>query len=389
MGETSFEYSRIPLIFAFQETVSAKDTYAGQIGTVALTAQLLKPKDVESNTVVVFMHPIGGGSYLPILHSLAKQGVHVLWCDSRYRGTDSALIMEKVLIDLGECIKSLKDRHGYEKVILGGWSGGGALTLFYQSEAEQPSIEKTPAGDILNLKEQKFIPADGIMLIAAHLSRHKTFTEWIDPSVTEERNPEKRKLEYDIYDSENPNQPAYSSEFLSAYREAQIKRNVKISSWVKERLNDFKRNNEPERELGFVVHRTMADPKWLDSTIDPNDRTPNWCFLGNPETVNNSPIGLARFCSLRSWLSQWSYEDSNGDGIGCARNTSVPTLVIGNTADDAIPPSHTNRLFDAVPHEDKELHWIDKANHYYFGQPEKSEEAAMLCKTWLSGKGLI
>ena len=100
MGETSFEYSRIPLIFAFQETVSAKDTYAGQIGTVALTAQLLKPKDVESNTVVVFMHPIGGGSYLPILHSLAKQGVHVLWCDSRYRGTDSALIMEKVLIDL-------------------------------------------------------------------------------------------------------------------------------------------------------------------------------------------------------------------------------------------------------------------------------------------------
>ena len=99
MSETSFEYSRIPLIFAFQETVSAKDTYAGQIGTVALTAQLLKPKDVESKTVIVFMHPIGGGSYLPILHSLAKQGVHVLWCDSRYRGTDSALIMEKVLIE--------------------------------------------------------------------------------------------------------------------------------------------------------------------------------------------------------------------------------------------------------------------------------------------------
>ena len=52
----------------------------------------------------------------------------------------------------------------------------------------------------------------------------------------------------------------------------------------------------------------MADPKWLDPSIDPNGRKPNWCFLGEPEVVNNSPIGLARYCSLRSWLSQWSYD---------------------------------------------------------------------------------
>ena len=28
-----------------------------------------------------------------------------------------------------------------------------------------------------------------------------------------------------------------------------------------------------------------------------------------------SPVGLARFCSLRSWLSQWSYDDANGGGV--------------------------------------------------------------------------
>ena len=28
-----------------------------------------------------------------------------------------------------------------------------------------------------------------------------------------------------------------------------------------------------------------------------------------------SPVGLARFCTLRSWLSQWSYDDANGDGV--------------------------------------------------------------------------
>ena len=79
--------------------------------------------DSTNKTAVVFMHPTGGGSYLPMLNSLAKQNIDTVWCDSRYRGTDSALIMEKVLIDLGNCIKSLKLDHGYEKIVLGGWSG--------------------------------------------------------------------------------------------------------------------------------------------------------------------------------------------------------------------------------------------------------------------------
>ena len=135
MTNSISKYKRIPLIIAFQETSQYKDTYAGEIGTVALTAHLLKPENSEGKSVVVFMHPTGGGSYLPMLNSLAKQGIDTVWCDSRYRGTDSALIMEKVLIDLGNCIKHLKEVHGYKKVILGGWSGGGSLSLFYQSQA--------------------------------------------------------------------------------------------------------------------------------------------------------------------------------------------------------------------------------------------------------------
>ena len=90
---------------------------------------------------------------------MAKQGIDTVWCDSRYRGTDSALIMEKVLIDLGQCVKHLKEIHKYEKVILGGWSGGGSLSLFYQSQAEKPSITETPAGDPIDLLSQNFIPA--------------------------------------------------------------------------------------------------------------------------------------------------------------------------------------------------------------------------------------
>ena len=49
------KYQRIPLIFAFKDTSSYKDTYAGEIGTVALTAHLLKPLDSTNKTAVVFM----------------------------------------------------------------------------------------------------------------------------------------------------------------------------------------------------------------------------------------------------------------------------------------------------------------------------------------------
>ena len=61
------------------------------------------------------------------------------------------------------------------------------------------------------------------------------------------------------------------------------------------------------------AHGTVADPRWLDPTVDPNERTPGTSYLGDPQVVNMSPVGLARFCTLRNWLSQWSYDDAGAD----------------------------------------------------------------------------
>ncbi len=83
----------------------------------------------------IFMHPTGGGMYLPIVPGLAAAGHHVIWANSRYRGTDSALIMEKVVADLGQVVKDAKERLGYEQVVLAGWSGGGSLSAYYQAVA--------------------------------------------------------------------------------------------------------------------------------------------------------------------------------------------------------------------------------------------------------------
>lgn len=382
---TKHEYDRIPYLVIFDDDSSFRDTYGGVTESVVLESYLLRPKDVESDTVIVFMHPIGGGAYLPMSNALPRAGHHVIYCNSRYRGADYALIMEKVVQDLGACIRDAKERLGYKKVILAGWSGGGSLSLYYQQQAQKATITQTPAGEGPDLTELDLPAADGMMLLAAHISRHGTLTEWMDPSILDESDPTKRDPELDLYDPDNPHQPPYPPEFIERYREAQVARNRRITAWVKETLADLKEQGEENMERAFTVHGTMADPRWLDPTLDPNDRVPGRCYLGDPRIVNMGPVGLARFSTLRSWLSQWSYDDANGDGERCAADLDVPTLVVGNSADDACTPSHTQRLYDAVGHPDKTMHTIQGATHYYSG-PEQApylKEAVDVITDWL------
>ncbi|NDK90214.1 alpha/beta fold hydrolase [Gordonia desulfuricans] len=369
MSGNRFEYDRIPYLIVFDDTSAYRDTYGGVTESVVLESYLLKPKGIDSDTVVVFMHPIGGGAYLPMTNALPRAGHHVIYCNSRYRGVDSALIMEKVVADLGACVRDAKERLGYRNVVLAGWSGGGALSQYYQQQAQHATVTATPAGEPPDLTRLDLPAADGLMLLAAHVSRHGTLTEWMDPSIIDETDPAQRDPELDLYNPDNPNQPPYTEEFLTRYRSAQVDRNRRITGWVKEQLADLRDSGEPLMERGFIVHGTMADPRWLDLTQDPNDREPG-CYLGDPRVVNMGPVGLARFTTLRSWLSQWSIDDANGDGPRCAADLAVPALVIGNSADNACTPSHTHRLFDGIGHPDKTLHTIDGATHYYSGREQ-------------------
>ena len=379
---------RTPYLMLFQEKSSGfKDVYGG-VDMVVLRSHLLRPPASESKTVIIFMHPIGGGEYLPLPMALAKAGHHVIYCQSRYPNNDTALIMEKVAVDLGECIRDAKERLGYETVILGGWSGGGSLALFYQRQAENTTVTCTPAGDPPNLREENLIPADGMLLLAAHVSRALTLTEWMDASIVDEADPQTRDPELDLYNPDNPNQPPYSLEFQERYHAAQIARNRRITTWVKNKLQELQDQGRPDEEFSFTVQGTMAAPVWLDKTIDPNERKPNSCFLGDPRIVNNGPVGLARFTTLRSWLSQWSYDESNANGIEDAANMRLPTLVISNGADDACTPSHAKRLYDAVSSDNKEFVEIAGATHYYLGQREELKKAEQACTLWLRKQGL-
>jgi pimeloyl-ACP methyl ester carboxylesterase len=378
---------REPYGFVHKDTGRLKEVYGGPTGQVFVECMRIRPDDVDSKTVILFSHPVGGGSFLPLVTALAHAGRHVIYCNPRYRGNDSALILEKCVLDLGACIKDLKTRFGYEKVLLGGWSGGGSLSLFYQEQAEHPSITETPAGDPVDLVGAELVPADGVLLLAAHISRSVTMTEWLDPSILDEKKPFERDPSLNIYDPACPEKAPYSPEFVKRFREAQIARNRRITAFAKAELARLKAEGDPDAERCFVVQGTMCDVRWLDPTQDPSDRRPYTCYLGEPKIANDGPVGLGRFTTLRSWLSQWSYDESRANGVKNAANISCPVLVINNTADLACTPSHAQRLYDAVASADKTLVQIDKADHYYVERKDLLPQAVSVVGGWMDARG--
>jgi pimeloyl-ACP methyl ester carboxylesterase len=386
------DIERLPLHVAFRDTAAFTETYgfAGNSGMVNLEGQLLRPRGVPSATVYLFMHPTSTLNLLPMPRALVEAGLHVLCAASRYPKNDAALIMEKVAIDMGRWIDHARDALGYARVVLVGWSGGGSLSLFYQAQAEAPTIVATPAGDPVDLTAERLRPADGIVFIAAHLSRAETLTEWLDPSVRFEADPDDRDPALDIHDPACPAQPPYPADFLAAFRAAQVARNRRITGWCLDTLDRLKRTGGAERERAFVVHRTMCDPRWLDPTLDPNGRKPGWTYLGDPRTVNVGPVGLARYTTLRSWLSQWSVDLSNAKGpANAARVRRTPVLQIENGADDAVPATHNPAIRTALATPDKEFVSIPGATHYYLGQPEHLATCIATVTDWSRRKGLL
>ena len=106
--------------------------------------------------------------------------------------------------------------------------------------------------------------------------------------------------------------------------------------------------------------------------------------------MNVGPVGLARFSTLRSWLSQWSYDKSNGKGAqNAAKITAIPVLQIVNQADDAVPATHNPIVRAALATPDKEYVEIQGGTHYYLGQPQQLKRCIDTVMDWSRRKGLL
>lgn len=319
---------------------------------------------VRSRVAAVVIHPTSNfmGHYL--LAPLAQRGLAVLGLNTRYQGSDVSLLLERAIQDLGAGVQWLRAQ-GYERVVLIGNSGGAALVCLYQAQAERLDITATPAGDPIALHPSQLPPADAIVLTAAHRGRAHLLASWIDPAVTDERDPLASDPSLDMFNPDNG--PPYSAAFLLRYRAAQRARIERLETWARATLSRVRGPAFGWQDMAFVVHRTLADPRCLDPALDANDRLPGTTVWGAPRAQNVAANSMGRYTSLTSFLSQWA-PCSRGDGPACLARTSVPVLLVEHTADASTFPSDHAAWARAAATRLQHVR-LEGGTHYLSGQP--------------------
>jgi pimeloyl-ACP methyl ester carboxylesterase len=306
---------------------------------------------------------------------LGRRRRALLGLNTRYVANDCMLLMERAIQDLGAGVAHLRQR-GYGKIVLIGNSGGGALAAMYQEQAEKLTIATTPDGRPIDLAPGDLPPIDGIALLCAHPGRAHTLTDWVDPAITDEQDILSVDPGLDMYDGRNG--PPYDTDWLEKYRAAQLARNERLTDWVLRRLAEIE--GTPATDQAFIVHRTMADPRFLDLSLDPNDRETGTIW-GDPKPINYAANNIGRFTTLRSFLSQWSKRLSRADGPKCLANTSVPVLNVDYTADKCVFPSDIEKWSRAAKGRCRD-YALRGVGHYPHEMPEKIEEVCDVLVDW-------
>mgnify|MGYP003574879016 CR=1 FL=1 len=319
----------------------------------------------------ILIHPTSNFIRHYLLEPLHRRGVAALGLNTRYLGSDVAMVLERAIQDLGAGVRWLRGQ-GYEHIVLIGNSGGAALVSFYQEQAENLTIFDTPAGDPIDLSPDDLPPAQGVVLSAAHLGRARLMQSWIDPAVIDEGDLLSTDPALDMF---NPaHGPPYPASFLDRYRAAQRDRQNRIEQWARAKLSQLRAIPGGPADMAFVVHRTLADPRCLDPSIDPNDRVPGLSVWGEPRSQNLAANSMGRYTSLTAWLSQWAM-CSRGDGPRCLSHTSVPVLLAEHTADSSTFPSDAAEWMRAASGRAVHVR-LKGGDHYLSGQPQLIEQLA-------------
>lgn len=322
-------------------------------------------------TAVILTHPRGDFSVHYACPLLAAAGYAVLGFATRYLNNDTDCLHENCIVDVKAAYDEMK-RRGAEAVVLLGNSGGGSLMAMAQAE--------------LGI-------GDGWVGLAAHPGEGMFMNQVIDPSVADESDPFSRIPELDMYNPDNgwrpwPEPCAYDRDWLATYRAAQIARVARIDATAKQsiadaadaagRLKAVDRGSDPARwrdlrartvfSKYLVIYRTLADPAYLDLSIDPDDRPMGSLFaFPDPLDANYGRGGLARSMTARGWLSTWSGLSSHAKLADTMPRVKVPTILVHPTADTEIRIWQAKEIVAASGAEDQTYVEMKGAPHYLEG----------------------
>ena len=328
-------------------------------------------------TAVILSHPRGDFSVHYACPLLAAAGYAVLGFGTRYLNNDTDCLHESCIVD----VKTVHDemiRRGAEAVVLLGNSGGGSLMAMAQAE--------------LGI-------GDGWIGMAAHPGEGVFMLQVIDPSVADEDDPFATVPELDMYNPDNGWRPVagavpYDPDWLAALprragrpgRPHRRHRQGDASPTPTDaggRLRGVDKAADPAawRELRrravftqyLTIYRTLADPAYLDLSIDPDERPMGSLFaFPDPFDANYGRGGLARTMTARGWLSTWSGLSSHAKLADTMPKVTVPTILVHPTADTEIRVWQAKEIVANAGADDITYVEMKGAPHYLEGHRTRS-----------------
>ncbi|MGD9941698.1 MAG: alpha/beta hydrolase [Burkholderiaceae bacterium] len=336
----------------------------------------------DKSAAFIVIHPSSNfmGHYL--LEPMQRRGRAILGLNTQFVGNDTYMSTAAALKDLGAGVRFLREQ-GYRHVCLIGNSGGAALTSWYQAEAEQLTLTRSVDGEPIDLSPADLPPVDSIALVAPHPGRCLIISKRLDAAMVDEDDLLTTDPELDIFNPDNG--PPFSSAFVEKIRAAQLARNRRITAWCQARLELFRGTSTiaPITDQPFIIHRSHADPRFLDPALEPSDRKPGTSYGNDVRKSNFAANSLGRISTVRAWLDQWSYDLARTNGPQALARTTVPVLINYFTADQTTFPSDIQAWQQAAGPRGERIDYPG-VPHYPYQHPEQLERLADRLADWVA-----